>query len=345
MKKPEISVALGTYNGERFLWQQLASLAEQTLLPHELVIRDDASTDATVDIIKRFSAQAPFPVRLTRHQRNRGVYENYTLVLGDASGDYIAICDQDDIWDADKLEVLVGTLEDSPELAGAVCDARCIDASGSPLPGTAWERLRLTGPEQQLMTTGQDCSPLLRGNVVSACRLLFRRRFRDLLLPLSSESFVDYWMAILLQAASGLAFVNRPLQSYRLHNDNLSGLTVERTALWNALANWRAENARYYRFSSGLLERLREHGQVIEPHTQVLLQQWSDFAKFRATLPGSAPRRFTTVMGAVARGKYCRTQRTRAPSWRYSSTLSGILMDNPLYRRGTVNWILDLILG
>jgi glycosyltransferase involved in cell wall biosynthesis len=344
MKKPKISVILGTYNGERFLWQQLASLAEQTLLPHELVIHDDASTDATVDIIERFSAQAPFLVRLTRHQRNRGVYENYTLAFRDASGDYIAPCDQDDTWDSDKLEVLIETLEDGPELAGAVGDARCIDASGSPLPGTAWERLRLTKSEQQLMTTGQDCSPLLRGNVVSGCRLVFRRRFRDLLLPLSSESFPDYWMAILLQAAGGLAFVDRSLQSYRIHN-NLLGLTVESSALRNKLTNWRAENARYYRFSSGVLERLREHGQVIEPHTQVLLQQWSDFAKFRAMLPRSAPRRFTAVMGAIAKSKYCRAQRTRVPSWRYSSTLAGILMDNPLYRRGTINWILDLILG
>ncbi len=99
----KISVAMATYNGERFLEEQLASLAAQTRLPDELVVCDDQSSDRTVEIVAAFARRAPFPVHLYRNERNLGFGDNFLRAASRCQGDWIAFCDQDDVWLPDKL--------------------------------------------------------------------------------------------------------------------------------------------------------------------------------------------------------------------------------------------------
>ena len=99
-----VSVALTTYNGQRFLLDQLESIASQTHLPDEVVIADDRSTDSTVSIIRRFSVGAPFPVKLHSNPARLGWARNFVHVAGRCSGDLIAFCDQDDVWLPNKIE-------------------------------------------------------------------------------------------------------------------------------------------------------------------------------------------------------------------------------------------------
>src|SRR5437773_2588198 len=95
---PTISIAMATYNGAKFIREQLASLAAQTRLPHEIVVSDDCSTDATVSIIEDFAATVAFPVRLHRNPTNIGVARNFERALRACSGGIVFICDQDDFW-------------------------------------------------------------------------------------------------------------------------------------------------------------------------------------------------------------------------------------------------------
>lgn len=101
-----ISIAMATYNGERFLKQQLDSLSNQVQMPSELVVCDDVSTDGTVEIIKRFSETAPFPVRLYFNSNRLGYRENFLKAASLCTSDCIAFCDQDDIWLKDKISVV-----------------------------------------------------------------------------------------------------------------------------------------------------------------------------------------------------------------------------------------------
>ena len=101
----KISVALATYNGERFIRDQLQSLSTQTRLPDELIVSDDCSTDRTVAIVESFSRIAPFPVRILRNERNLGFSDNFLRAARLCCGDWIAFCDQDDIWLPAKLAV------------------------------------------------------------------------------------------------------------------------------------------------------------------------------------------------------------------------------------------------
>ena len=100
-----ISVAMATYNGERFLREQLDSLNQQTVLPRELVVCDDRSTDKTVRILEEFASQAAFPVKVVVNENRLGFGDNFMKAASLCSGDLISFCDQDDIWYSNKIEV------------------------------------------------------------------------------------------------------------------------------------------------------------------------------------------------------------------------------------------------
>src|SRR3954470_17842517 len=92
------SVAMCTYNGARFLGEQLASVAAQTRPPDELVVCDDRSTDETASLVRDFAAAAPFRVRLHVNERNLGSTRNFERAVSLCEGDLIALSDQDDEW-------------------------------------------------------------------------------------------------------------------------------------------------------------------------------------------------------------------------------------------------------
>ena len=94
----DISIAMSTYNGERYLPEQLDSLARQTEPPLELVVGDDGSTDRTLEILHRFATTAPFPVHVTSNETNLGFADNFLTTAARCGGRWIAFCDQDDVW-------------------------------------------------------------------------------------------------------------------------------------------------------------------------------------------------------------------------------------------------------
>ena len=102
----KISVAMATYNGERFLQEQLDSIAGQSRLPDELVVCDDGSSDRTLEIINEFTRTAPFPVRIHKNPERLGYGDNFLQAAAKCHGDWIAFCDQDDIWLPEKLRTI-----------------------------------------------------------------------------------------------------------------------------------------------------------------------------------------------------------------------------------------------
>src|SRR5258708_29962312 len=123
MNEQRISVAMCTYNGARFLAQQLESIVAQTRLPDELVVCDDVSADESPEIIRKFAKNAPFPVRLELNEKNLGSSKNFEKAIGLCRGGLIALADQDDVWKPQKLAVLETVLENHPEVGYAFSDA------------------------------------------------------------------------------------------------------------------------------------------------------------------------------------------------------------------------------
>lgn len=111
-KCPPISVALATYNGASHLERQLGDIADQSLLPCELVVCDDGSTDNTLAIVQDFADAAPFPVHIHRNDVRLGYRRNFIQCAGRCSGELVAFCDQDDRWSPQKLGIIASQFRD-----------------------------------------------------------------------------------------------------------------------------------------------------------------------------------------------------------------------------------------
>jgi glycosyltransferase involved in cell wall biosynthesis len=130
-----ISIAMATYNGERFVRQQLDSLVAQSALPFELVVTDDGSTDNTIEIVSDFARNAPFPVSVVPNPQRLGFRANFMNCASLCAGNLIAFCDQDDVWQPHKLEMMVKHFED-PDVLLACHNVALVDERGRDLGET-----------------------------------------------------------------------------------------------------------------------------------------------------------------------------------------------------------------
>ena len=209
----KVSVALATYNGARYLREQLDSFLLQQRRPDELVVSDDASTDETVAVIEAFAGTAPFPVRIERKTANSGYIRNFQTALAACSGDVIFMSDQDDIWFPEKIAAATTALEQDPGRLLFVNDAELVDEELRPLGLTTFAQVRARGESEKAFTQG-------------AC-LALRRRLLTWVLPLpDGYPFHDMWISDLANDLGAVLIEERPLQLFRRHSTNASVLTM-----------------------------------------------------------------------------------------------------------------------
>jgi glycosyltransferase involved in cell wall biosynthesis len=210
---PSISIVIATYNGERYLREQLNSIAAQTLKPTQIIIQDDASNDATVAIINDY---VNLPIELEINPHNLGYIKNFERALSKATGDYIALCDQDDIWERTKLESL---FEAIGEHSLVYSNSLLINSDGNSLNQTLSEKLK-----NRFISTH---SPLafLYDNCVSAHAILFHRSLLPQLFPFPQYLYFDAWIAANAASLQGVYYLDTALVRYRQHSTNTLNIT------------------------------------------------------------------------------------------------------------------------
>ena len=222
-----LSVALCTYNGERYLPEQLESLAGQSVLPGELVLCDDGSTDGTLALAERFAEHAPFPVRVVRNAKNLGSTENFAHCIGLCQGDVIALADQDDIWLPQKLEILLRTFEDDPTVTCAFSNAALMDAHSQLTGEDAWTRFLFTPALRAQIAAGDALDVLLQVPVVTGAAAAFRATAARAALPISRPWIHDAWLATVAALLGRVVPVEPSLIQYRIHGAQQLGLAAE----------------------------------------------------------------------------------------------------------------------
>lgn len=219
---PAISVALGTYNGERFLREQLESLADQSVLPAELVVCDDCSSDGTMAILERFAREAPFPVRIFRNESNVGFTVNMIGAAERCAGSLIAFCDQDDVWSKDKIEVCARFFADN-RIGLLLHSAQPVDENQRAI-GKRYPFVRRTvvaphlGADPWLAAFG--CTLVMDRALLGLADWRLRPPSRDLD---GHEMDFDEWFYFLAWSAGPVGFVDRCLVRYRQHAGNVCG--------------------------------------------------------------------------------------------------------------------------
>jgi len=308
-----------TYNGARYLREQLESISAQTQLPSELVICDDRSHDRTRDIIMNFTERAPFPVRLHVNESTLGVSGNFGRAIALCRGSAIVLCDQDDVWRPDKL-ALIGRALSAGTVGAAVSDAELVDADLRPLGRRLWDVAGLGLREQEMVRRGRTLQALLPRNFVTGATMCFRSDYRELVLPIPEEPFWvhDWWIASLIGAVARLELIPDPLIRYRLHSAQQLGTPISPGLPRAGQAD--VDDARRFRSSldllasqqSGqLLERLLEHESRFGVDRKVIsyLRGRTKHWRTRGTLPEDRTSRLSPVLREVMSLRYHRYSR------------------------------------
>ncbi len=218
-----ISVALCTYNGERFLDAQLASIEAQTRLPDEVVACDDRSNDNTVAVLRAFQDRAPFPVRVVSNDTRLGATGNFEKAIKLCTGDLIALADQDDVWLPEKVARSETALAAQPGVGPVFSNAKVVDETLRPLGYNLWEAIGFSAGQQDLVRGGRALPVLLYHQVVTGATMTFRADLRPFVLPIPRDWVHDGWIAFLVAATGQLALVQESLILYRQHRGNQIG--------------------------------------------------------------------------------------------------------------------------
>ena len=307
-----ISVALCTFNGERFLSEQLASIAAQTRPPDELVVCDDRSTDRTTEIVDAFSRTVPFPVRLRVNDRRLGSTKNFERAIAFCRGEFIALCDQDDVWHSDKLAQQERVLR-STELVAVFSDGEVVGSNLEPLGYTLWSSVRFGRKERRLLLGGRAYNLLVKRDVVCGATLMFDARYRDAMLPIPHGWYHDAWIAFVAAAMGQIELIDRSLIRYRHHGGNQVG--APRAEPFTVDLNKRLADVRSpapdgealqerYRNGSERLRQLSTFG--VDPAFIVRLDARAAHLERRARLPRHPARRIRVVVGELLSGRYHR---------------------------------------
>ena len=211
-KPLKISIAMATYNGGKYLQEQLNSFLAQARLPNELVITDDCSTDNTLEIIQAFAATAPFEVRWEQNEKNLGYTGNFNQALMKTTGDLVFLSDQDDVWFPEKLKFIETLARTSPGLL-FLNDAQIVNAEGLDAGFTKFNQVRSAKRPSQSLVIG--------------CCMGIKRELLDICLSINTNATAhDTWISNIAEYMKKRVVIPVVLQSYRRHSHNVShGLT------------------------------------------------------------------------------------------------------------------------
>lgn len=228
LNPPSVSIALATYNGEKYIRRQLQSLASQTYVPAELVITDDGSRDRTLSIARDFAKTAPFPVHVHRNTKRLGFRGNFMKAASLCRSELIAFCDQDDVWYDHKIASCIEPFEDS-EMVLVHHNADVVDANG--VKKDSLDRYSTAPMALPLSLKMTDAIPGLTQ--------IFRRellRYSTLWPHSLDQRFPgepmahDQWFLFIASVLGKIGYVNRPLLAYYQHGNNTFGHATETTS-------------------------------------------------------------------------------------------------------------------
>ena len=218
-----IALLLATYNGERYLREQLDSLFQQTFKEWTLYVHDDGSADQTCQILKEYAARYDNFVILD-YPSQHGAKNNFLSILQKVDADYYLFCDQDDKWREDKIERQMGVMKETESCSPGkpvlvFSDLSVVDSDMNKI-GTMWGQ---EGIRPEYLTTFDEAGAL---EFVTGCTMLFNRHAKDAVsFPADKAVMHDSWITLCVLRSEGIVkAIDEPLVYYRQHGGNVLGV-------------------------------------------------------------------------------------------------------------------------
>lgn len=211
------SVIISTYNGALYLIQQLDSIRNQSIMPDEVIIRDDNSGDDTVNILHKYIDTYGLNWKIVEGEENKGYYKSFIDLVYLSSSDYVFFCDQDDIWETDKIEVIFDFFETHNDALAVSCNIQCIDKENTPIRNRQYFNV------SSVSSIGLG-SILYTSNILG-CTLCFKRSLLQMIDRASLKAdrgSHDTLISMLAASKNGLYKIPYVGVNYRIHGNNSS---------------------------------------------------------------------------------------------------------------------------
>lgn len=232
-----IQVLLAVFNGERFIEEQVASILNQSYSDIHLVIRDNASCDNTVKILKRLQEEHPEKITVLFSETNDGVIGNFARLAEYATAPYVMFSDADDVWNKDKIALSFEKMQDLENIYGKEMpllvhsDLKVVDKELQEIHPSFWSYSRIN-PENTTL------SRQLVQNVVTGCTTLINRSLLKISLPFPDHIIMhDWWLGLVAIVLGKVSLLPTPTMLYRQHGGNDTG--AKRYGLFSLIQRFR----------------------------------------------------------------------------------------------------------
>ena len=306
----KISVVIASYNGAPYISEQLRSICTQTLPPHEIIVSDDGSTDNTRDIVHKFAKEFDFiDVRFVDNPSPHGVDRNFENALRHVSGDVVFICDQDDVWLPERIEVMSQAFCGSSPTA-TFCDSRVVDENLKDLGYTHIQSRGFCSFDEIFVP---HSTAFLKRVPPAGHDMAFSSEFIDVLLPFPDlKDCYDTWIGMVLFALRAWKFsASVPLTLFRRHSRSVtrSGLvpTLKESLAQAAKAVEDDAAAWHGKLYSELIARL---GDKIDEEMLSLLEARRRHSIARTQMNTSFFRKMRLIWQETVNGNYFRFGRS-----------------------------------
>lgn len=321
----DVSVVMCTHNGAEFVAQQVSSILEQTVLPGELVVSDDASTDGTLDLVREVYAAAAsansdvarVKLRVHVNEPALGVTKNFETAIAASQGNFIFLADQDDVWFPNKVEVLISVGFSAADPSFVFGDAALITEEGEDIGHSLFDALAISERELRGIIGRDPYRVLVRRNIVTGATVAFSRSIFDRATPFPPGWVHDEWLATVAALTRSRLEVTAALTGYRQHSSNQIGVK-KRTAsirVGRLTMNGRERNARLLERAQQLLTRSDSLASTDSDHD--LIRTSVKFQAARNGYPRLRLMRWLWVLPQVVMGRY----------WRVSNGARDVLRD------------------
>lgn len=220
-----ISVAMTTFNGEKYIEKQIESIIHQSLPVDEIIVCDDGSTDHTVELLKKYD------VTLIQNFQNLGYKLNFKQAMEKCNGDYIFLCDQDDIWEKDKVKDMMHIMESHKNIHVLASSFTYIDGQDQMILTTLNKGYSINNLYNKEVAKNDLVSVLtnefIYGNYFQGCALVMDKQTRDFVVHHFDDRLPHDWIISLYASIDGgMYFYNKSEFKYRIHSDNSIGVST-----------------------------------------------------------------------------------------------------------------------
>lgn len=232
LQNSKISVALCTYNGEKYIEEQLQSILNQTRVPDEIVICDDGSSDQTVSVARAVLEASGVSYRIEVNAASLGVADNFLKALKMTTGDWVFTCDQDDVWNSDKVEVFLNKARQG-SASLFFSNGNLVDGKGYSLNCTLWDAY---GIRYESLVSSPLFLQIIRSPVVTGAAMMVSRELIDSVDRIPKPFLHDEWLSILASVKNGAVPIDEATFSYRQHGKNVVG--AKKRSLFERIRRW-----------------------------------------------------------------------------------------------------------